>query len=471
MAADMAALPSESSFVGGLPTDSSSNPASFSSTPPTSISDSGELANDTPKPAIESVIARLEQPVIVAASCADSSGADTDLTLPSETSRTEPSHEDNTPTRPRRSRHSEPVIYNLAKLSGTAHHGNRRPKGDNVVDRRRRTSAGASLVGSGSNASEGSSEKPGELVQDGIEALDMDWSIDQIPTPKSARSLRTKQPAQKPQPSGGRIKTFARAFSTSVLSRRSTRLSGPVSSSLTEQLASMKPRARKSFEQSHSMARELMRLADTKEFAKVEEKPVITSIWANGKYYESVEAADAAKAAADAVFRGKANLVTVTKGEKAETVAAQVDRKASENPDDNSKAQVEDEEAAPEGPPTLPPPKRQKKWLDKGLYAGQTVDDITKTITKEEKNEMAKVPFLDKPAPKNKALPLPMYNGLRTLVKGRDFKLPYDVCHPLADQPKPKEWRKITKSKFINTISNYDELHQILVGLFVLCFD
>ncbi|ELQ36706.1 hypothetical protein OOU_Y34scaffold00645g13 [Pyricularia oryzae Y34] len=449
MAADMAALPSESSFVGGLPTDSSSNPASFSSTPPTSISDSGELGNDTPKPAIESVIARLEQPVIVAASCADSSGADTDLTLPSETSRTEPSHEDNTPTRPRRSRHSEPVIYNLAKLSGTAHHGNRRPKGDNVVDRRRRTSAGASLVGSGSNASEGSSEKPGELVQDGIEALDMDWSIDQIPTPKSARSLRTKQPAQKPQPSGGRIKTFARAFSTSVLSRRSTRLSGPVSSSLTEQLASMKPRARKSFEQSHSMARELMRLADTKEFAKVEEKPVITSIWANGKYYESVEAADAAKAAADAVFRGKANLVTVTKGEKAETVAAQVDRKASENPDDNSKAQVEDEEAAPEGPPTLPPPKRQKKWLDKGLYAGQTVDDITKTITKEEKNEMAKVPFLDKPAPKNKALPLPMYNGLRTLVKGRDFKLPYDVCHPLADQPKPKEWRKITKSRFV----------------------
>ncbi|KAH9436764.1 hypothetical protein MCOR02_000431 [Pyricularia oryzae] len=62
---------------------------------------------------------------------------------------------------------------------------------------------------------------------------------------------------------------------------------------------------------------------------------------------------------------------------------------------------------------------------------------------------MAKVPFLDKPAPKNKALPLPMYNGLRTLVKGRDFKLPYDVCHPLADQPKPKEWRKITKSRFV----------------------
>ncbi|TLS22058.1 uncharacterized protein PpBr36_09336 [Pyricularia pennisetigena] len=451
----MAALPSDSSFVGGLPTDSSSNPASFSSTPPTSISDSGDLANDTPKPEIESVIALLEKPaaasatVIVATSCADTADADTDLTLPSETSRTEPSHEDNTPTRPRRSRHSEPVIYNLAKLSGTAHHGHRRSKGDNVVDRRRRTTAGASLAGDGSHASEGSSEKPGELVQDGIEALDMDWSMDQIPTPKSARSLRAKQPPQKPQPSGSKIKTLARAFSTSVLSRRSTRLSGPVSSSLTEQLASMKPRARKSFEQSHSMTRELKRLADTKEFAKVEEKPVITSIWANGKYYESVEAADAAKAAADAVFKGKANLVTVTKGEKAQAAAAQVDRKASEATDDNSKVEAEDEQAALEGPPTMPPPKRQKKWLEKGLYAGQTVEDVTKTLTKEEKTAMAKIPFLGKPAPKNKALPLPMYNGLRTLVKGRDFKLPYDVCHPLADQPKPKEWRKITKSRFV----------------------
>lgn len=460
MAADLAALPSDSSFTAGLPTDSSSNITSLSSTPPTSISDSGDFGLDTPKPEIESVIALLGQPAAapdaaVAKTLADTTVADAHPTLHSEPSHTEPqSSENNTPSRPRRSRASESVVYNLVKLSGTAHHGNRRSKGDVLMTKRRRTvSAAAPLEGDAGGDVGANSPSSGELVKEGIEALDMDWSMDKIDTPKSTRSLRVRELPAKPQPQGSKIKTLARALSTSMLSRKATRLSGPVSSSLTEQLASMKPRARKSFEQSHSLTRELRRLADTNEFAKVEAKPVITSIWANGKYYDSIEAADAAKAAADAVFKAKGKPVDVVKDEKEnDASAAQVqheDSEAAVKAFKSVKPSVTEDKATTEGPPVLPPAKRQKKWLDKGLYAGQTVEDIGKTLTKEEKNAMAKLPFFDTPAGNNKALPLPMYNGLRTLVKGRDFKLPYDVCHPLTGQPKPKEWRSIKKSRFV----------------------
>ncbi|EQL02820.1 SET domain protein [Ophiocordyceps sinensis CO18] len=53
-------------------------------------------------------------------------------------------------------------------------------------------------------------------------------------------------------------------------------------------------------------------------------------------------------------------------------------------------------------------------------------------------------------------MPSPMYTGLRTLIAGRDFKLPYNVCNPLPPgQPKPDEWKRMTKNRFIGDSKDY----------------
>ena len=93
--------------------------------------------------------------------------------------------------------------------------------------------------------------------------------------------------------------------------------------------------------------------------------------------------------------------------------------------------------------------KRVKKYLEKGLYAGQDLpDSYIVGLTGPEKKKLAQTPGLENLPKPNKVLPLPIYNGLRLLIKGRDYKLPFDVCNPLPPgQPKPDEWRKMTKSR------------------------
>jgi histone-lysine N-methyltransferase ASH1L len=92
---------------------------------------------------------------------------------------------------------------------------------------------------------------------------------------------------------------------------------------------------------------------------------------------------------------------------------------------------------------------RVKKWLTKGLYAGQEAPtDHTKGLTALEKKNLAHYPELQRAGKPNKSLPQPMWNGLRMLISGRDFKLPFDVCNPLPPgQPKPAAYRTMTKSK------------------------
>ena len=79
---------------------------------------------------------------------------------------------------------------------------------------------------------------------------------------------------------------------------------------------------------------------------------------------------------------------------------------------------------------------KDKKWLDRGLYAGQK-RPVEEKKTKSGASETTTIK-------ENPVLPLPMFAGERLLQSGRDFKLPFDIFSPLPPgQPKPDEWRKV----------------------------
>ena len=90
--------------------------------------------------------------------------------------------------------------------------------------------------------------------------------------------------------------------------------------------------------------------------------------------------------------------------------------------------------------------RRRKRWLTSGLYTGQTRSFDGRF--KESKNKRRAI--ADPSVKENKTLPLPMFAGERLMQDGRDFKLPYDVFSPLPPgQPKPDEWRKTNKNVFV----------------------
>ena len=414
-AVELPALPSESSFhFSGIPTDASSNNASFTSTPPTTVADAASIASEASKPDISAALPNLDEPSAptdrledtVTASCHHVTRSEQQTPRPSTPERTE---ETPTPRRARSTRTSAAgaPVYNIAKLSGTYIHGKRRSKGDDVRVKRRRSVSDDGLVASdhaGANPSLDS------VVQRGIDALDINWSLSGPNTPRTIRDEVKARPAAN-----------KKASSTSGTStRRSTRSSGAaaVAGALVTKASSLGKRSRRAF-----VSRELRRLQDTAEFTGRESKTVLHTIWSNGKYVDPNDLDE--------------NGDPVSRKGKQRASAAQ--------PAPDAVA-----ESSKEATPTVGTKQRRlKKWLDKGLYAGQPAPlDYTTGMSAAEKKKLAQLPELAPSGKVNKTLPLPMFAGLRLLINGRDFKLPYDVCHPLPPgQPKPDEWRKMTKSE------------------------
>ncbi len=163
------------------------------------------------------------------------------------------------------------------------------------------------------------------------------------------------------------------------------------------------------------VSRELMRLQDTNEFSHVDNSPVRHTVWSNGKFVDPNEP--------PAPPRKKAKVEEEEEKEKEK-------EKESSEPITNTKK------------------RRAKKFLAKGLYAGRkTPRDLTKGLTTAEKKKLAQLPELASTGRVNKVMPSPIYTGFRMLIAGRDFKLPFMTCNPLPPgQPKPDEWKKMTKS-------------------------
>ncbi|KAK0633720.1 hypothetical protein B0T14DRAFT_420226 [Immersiella caudata] len=404
--AGLAALTSEASFSAATTdaTDASSNPASFSSTPPTTVSsDSMSLASEpdtlkhettiTAAPRLGAAITMLENVESEQQASRQQTPVGLAIVVAEEPLDSAPP----SATRARRARASLPV-YNLSKLSGTDAHGKRRAKGDSVGEKRRRTISGDTLVNDDQEGASGSADVP--------------TSANRVA--KDGGSKKVKE-----------------SSAAALVARRATRLSGAPPETLTTKLSALGKRGKKTFEKSLSrMSRELRRLQDTNEFAHIETRPVRYTVWSNGKYVD-------------------------VDPEHPEPVASPPRKKA--RFDAVSGAQDNDNAEKPEPEAPSAKKRRVKKYLEKGLYAGQEAPtDIAKGMTAKEKKKLASIPELLTPSEPNKTLPFPTYNGLRLLLNGRDFKLPYDVCNPLPPgQPKPAAYRTMTKNRFVGDAAAY----------------
>ncbi|KXX73200.1 Histone-lysine N-methyltransferase ash1 [Madurella mycetomatis] len=417
--ADLGSLLCESSF-SSTPTDaSSSNAASLSSTPPTTVSpDSMSLASepDVPKPESD-VVSSIEAAISsipLSENEQHESGQQTPLGQDAIVVAEQPPAAEPAPTsRPRRARSSLPV-YNLAKLSGSGVHGRRRANGDAGQEKRRRTISGDTLA-SGGDASADDADDAKRASRGGIDALDRHQSIASVSTPRSARIAQRSGSSQSP----------------AHITRRATRLSGASVETMATKLSALGRRGKKSVNKGLGrLSRELRRLQDTNEFAHIDTRPVRYTVWSNGKYVDM----DATQAATPEPPRKKARV-------------------------DGDTADAADKTAAEKQEPGAPVAKtrRVKKWLEKGLYAGQEAPiDIFKGLTSQERKKLASLPELMPSGKQNRTLPMPMFNGLRILINGRDFKLPFDVCNPLPPgQPKPAAYRTMTKNRFVGDAAAY----------------
>lgn len=363
----------ESSAASATATDTSSNVASSSSTPPTTVADSASQSSEASK-------------------------HDVIVVQPQDSQSPEPADAPS-PVRSRRSRLSAPV-YNLVQLSGTAGHGKRRSKGDIVSDRtrRRRTISGDTLVEGLLSSARSPGTRSFAKSRDTLDAFDFGRSPTSVQSPRTRRQVRDSPRA---------LRVSGRS---SGIVKRATGVS-----SFGARISKIGKRSGKAVGKGVSkISRELMRLQDTKEYSGIEDKPVIHTVWAKGKF---------------------------------------VDPKAPPPAPAPKKAKVEEGEAAKEEsaePVTNTKKRTAKKFLAKGLYSGQEVPtDLTKGLTNAEKKKLAQHPELLQKRPVNKTMPPPIFTGFRMLIAGRDFKLPYLTCNPLPPgQPKPDEWKKMTKSKF-----------------------
>ncbi|OAA35766.1 SET domain protein [Metarhizium rileyi] len=390
----------ESSSFSASATDTSSTLASSSSTPPTTIADSDSQHSDAPKHDVITV--------------ADDAIHAVPISVPVQ--EPSPSQSPPAPRRARRARVSEPV-YNLSRLSGTAYHGKRRANGDAVADKRRRTISGDTLVGSIEVAGDASSKARDKVLKAGIDALNLQWSPESLTTPRTRRQAQAS-----PRPL-----------------RNTSRLGGV--SSIATTLTNMGKKGRKAVNVGVTkMSRELRRLQDTNEYSGIDDRPVVHTIWANGKFVDP-------------------NAPPPEPVRKQPKVEEPVEQNSDEEEQEQEQGQEQEHEQEQE-PITKTRKNRVKKYLDKGLYAGQEVPlDAFKGLTASEKKKLATLPELASTArvnKMNKTMPAPIYTGLRMLVAGRDFKLPFNICNPLPPgQPKPDEWKKMTKNRFIGDSKDY----------------
>jgi histone-lysine N-methyltransferase ASH1L len=383
----------ESSFSGTM-TDASSTLASSSSTPPTTVADSDSQLSDAPK---HDVITVADDALHAAA---------VQVQEPS------PSQSPPAPRRTRRARVSEPV-YNLTKLSGTAEHGKRRAKGDDVADKRRRTISGDTLVGSIEVARHASSAGQDTTLKAGIDALNLQWSPQSLHTPRTRRQAQAS-----PRP----VRTLSRRTGVS---------------SIATTLTNMGKKGRKAVSKGvDKISRELRRLQDTNEFSGVDEVPIVHTVWSNGKFVDP-------NAPPPEPARKKAKVEPKEENGGEEEVEEEGD-------EEEEASDREDKE-----PVTNTRKRSGKKYLDKGLYAGQNMPpDVLKGLTIGEKKKLASLPELAPNSRVNQIMPPPIYTGLRLLIAGRDFRLPFSTCNPLPPgQPKPDEWKKMTKSESYYTFA------------------
>ncbi|KFZ09810.1 hypothetical protein V502_08453 [Pseudogymnoascus sp. VKM F-4520 (FW-2644)] len=416
----------------------SSNVQSSSSTPPTSIADSTSVSSPSSKrdgPLLSIFDAHID-----------------DDEFPIDEEHDEDDEQDASNGRPRRARKITVKAADWAdSVTSSASKKSRSERGGSVT--RRRTISGETLVASHGNgidfSTETNVEETREVVEDDNLAQDLQLPARKLQKSRSTMSLGTESSLGKK----------ARAMKEEAGRRKSARFTNEPTESLTKKLSVLGKRGRDAIDEaSFKIKRELRRLADTNEFAKIETKPVVHEVWSCGKLVTGNEPPKKKKAEEPVVAhqvwsRGK--LVTEPPKKKAEEpiIIHEVwscGKLVTGNEPPKKKAKIEEKVKEPEPEPVeeAPEVKKVKKWLNRGLYAGQeAIVDLSNAYTAKERKAMAKA---NAEVKRRSILPLPLWAGQRILLNGRDFKLPFDVCSPLPPgQPKPDEWRKTTKNRFV----------------------
>ena len=417
----------------------SSNAQSSSSTPPTSIADSTSVSSPRSK---------RDGPLL---SIFDAHIDDEEYTIDED--RDEDDEQEGGSGRPRRARKITVKAADWAESVTSSAKKARSERGGSVT--RRRTVSGETLVSPHEDGVDFSAETNGDetskVVEDGIEL--------QLP----ARKL---QKARSTMSLGGEstLGKKSRFMKDEAGRRKSARFTNEPTESLTKKLSVLGKRGRDAIDEaSFKIKRELRRLADTNEFAKIETKPVVHEVWSCGKLVtgneppkmekKKKEKAEEAVVVNQVWSRGK--LLTEVQPAKKKKDEEPIiihevwscGKLVTGNEPPKKKAKIEKvKEPEPEPVEEAPKVKKVKKWLNRGLYAGQeAIVDLSHSYTAKERKAMAKANAAVK---RRSILPLPLWAGQRLLLNGRDFKLPFDVCSPLPPgQPKPDEWRKTTKSK------------------------
>lgn len=112
--------------------------------------------------------------------------------------------------------------------------------------------------------------------------------------------------------------------------------------------------------------------------------------------------------------------------------------------------------------------RKNKRWLGSGLYAGQARAFNPCLTESKNKKKLSSKP--EEPQKENTVFPLPMFAGERLIKQGRDFKLPFDIFSPLpAGQPKPDEWKKTNKNVFIGDAAEFWRVHKFQEYSTCLC--
>lgn len=107
-----------------------------------------------------------------------------------------------------------------------------------------------------------------------------------------------------------------------------------------------------------------------------------------------------------------------------------------------SVAETEDDDTDQDEKVYLKP--KRKHWAPQGLYVGQHREFDARL--KEGQNRLRRQS--KKVKERESALPMPMFAGERRLNEGQeDYKLPFDIYHPLARKVTPEGWTKLQKSE------------------------
>jgi [histone H3]-lysine4 N-trimethyltransferase ASH1L len=322
-----------------------------------------------------------------------------------------------TTSRTRRTRTSLVGTYNIKVLAGTDIHAPRKFRSMHSIETpketRRRTISGdtrPSTIASIEELNVTKKKDVNMLLRGGPKVVDVHLLGKKLLKSRSVMGLKVGENPRKMNATNKHGET---------ITRRLTRSTGEPVDSLAKKLSVLGKRGRDKFEAGLVKAkRELKRLADTNEFAKIDTKPVLAEVWSNGKLVTGEEPPRK---------KVKAEVTTIVKAKEETNL-------------------VEKSKPKKKGP---------KVWLNKGLYAGQDGRNLDwfSGLSKDERKKMANVPLPPEP---NSILPLPMWHGQRLLHIGRNFKLPFDVCSPLPPgQPKPDEWRKVPKSEDLNQLYGY----------------